>query len=75
SRIAESSSSVSIIDFLRGKRQAFERPWFQAQFDNKRSRELDGVKAITGATISSKAVIDSVKLKASQIYSELTNGR
>ena len=42
--------------------------WFQAQFSGKTIDNLDkGIQAITGATISSKAVIDSVKEKASQV--------
>ena len=74
SRIAEIAGTVSIADFLRGKRQqAGLRPWFQIQFDNKTVTGLDQVEAITGATVSSRAVIDSVKQKARQIQTELAN--
>jgi len=40
-------------------------PDFTGQFKNK--KDLNEVQAITGATISSKAVIDSVKNKAEEI--------
>lgn len=42
-------------------------PGFIGQFKNKNTENLTGVEAITGATISSKAVIDSVKKKAEEI--------
>lgn len=42
-------------------------PPFTGQFSRKNIRDLDKVQAITGATISSKAVIDSVKKKAQEI--------
>lgn len=42
---------------------------FTGQFDNKDTRELSKVQAITGATISSRAVIDSVVKKAQEIQS------
>ena len=75
SRITEVEATVSIMDFLRGERQQTGlRPWFQTQFDHKKVSDLDSVEAITGATISSRAVIDSVKQKARQIQSIITNG-
>ncbi len=43
------------------------KPWFQKQFEGKTSDELKlkrnggGIDAVTGATISSKAVLDSVR--------------
>jgi len=40
---------------------------FSGQFNNKKTSDLDSVQAITGATISSKAVIDSVRKKAEEI--------
>lgn len=40
---------------------------FRKQFSNKDSKDLEDVQAITGATISSKAVIDSVKSTAEKI--------
>lgn len=75
SRVTEIAGTISILDFLRGKRQQTGlRPWFQAQFDQKTVSELDEVEAITGATISSQAVINSVKQKAQQIQAALING-
>ncbi|MCM8800849.1 MAG: RnfABCDGE type electron transport complex subunit G [Candidatus Omnitrophica bacterium] len=44
-------------------------PEFRNQFINKWSFELDKIEAITGATISSKAVIDSVREKSVSIAS------
>ncbi|MFA4842256.1 MAG: RnfABCDGE type electron transport complex subunit G [Candidatus Omnitrophota bacterium] len=46
-------------------------PKFTEQFKDKTS--LEGVQAITGATISSRAVIDSVKKKAEEIKGMLKN--
>ena len=40
---------------------------FTGQFNNKDIQGLSAVQAITGASISSKAVIDSVKKKAEEI--------
>lgn len=42
-------------------------PAFGAQFSRKGLQDLGEVAAITGATISSRAVIDAVKEKASQV--------
>jgi len=42
-------------------------PSFTGQFKNKDTKSLTDVEAITGATISSGAVIDSVKAKAQEI--------
>jgi electron transport complex protein RnfG len=46
-------------------------PDFTGQFKNK--RDLVNVQAITGATISSKAVIDSVEKKAQEIKGLIKN--
>lgn len=48
---------------------------FCAQFAKKNALDLAGVSAITGATISSKAVIDSIKQKAREIIKEIKNER
>ena len=45
---------------------------FTGQFKNK-NIDLDGVQAITGATISSRAVIDAVKEKAREIERLIKN--
>ncbi len=42
---------------------------FTGRFTNKNITDLNQVQAITGATISSRAVIDSVKKKAEEIRS------
>jgi electron transport complex protein RnfG len=48
-------------------------PGFTGRFSNKNIEALDEVGAITGATISSSAVIDSVKEKAKEIQELLKN--
>jgi len=50
-------------------------PSFTDQFSNKKTEEITGVNAITGATISSKAVINSVSAKASEIKELLKNAK
>ncbi len=74
SRITEIAGTLTVFDFFKGKkRDASLQPWFQAQFNGKDIRKLDEIKAITGATISSKAVIDSVKQKADRIREYIKN--
>lgn len=46
---------------------------FREQFRDKNTQDLTEVQAITGATISSKAVIDSVKSKTDQIKGLIKN--
>ncbi len=46
---------------------------FTGQFKNKNTEGLASIQAITGATISSKAVIDSVKRKAEEIKALIKN--
>jgi electron transport complex protein RnfG len=46
---------------------------FTSQFKNKNAINLADVQAITGATISSKAVMDSVKEKAKEIKELIKN--
>jgi len=48
---------------------------FRDQFKGKNSLDLSGVEAITGATISSRAVIESVKKKAQEIKELEKNGK
>lgn len=50
-------------------------PSFIGQFSNKNIQGLNGVQAITGATISSKAIIDSVKIKAETIRPLIKDGK
>jgi len=67
-RIKEVRDALTILDVLRGKKRNFSlSPWFQQQFSGKKMSEFSDIQAITGATISSKAVIDSVKEKAEEI--------
>ncbi len=48
---------------------------FIDQFKGQNSRELGGVEAITGATVSSGALIHSVKQKAAQVLKVLEDGK
>ncbi|MCK9594268.1 MAG: RnfABCDGE type electron transport complex subunit G [Candidatus Omnitrophica bacterium] len=74
SRITEIKDDTTIFDFIKGKKQdTAEKPWFGEQFSGKDIRGLSGIQAITGATISSQAVIDSVKEKTQEIK-RLLNG-
>jgi RnfABCDGE-type electron transport complex G subunit len=51
-------------------------PWFQRQFRGKEAIGLDrSVNAITGATITSKAVIDSIQEKARTIMGKARSGQ
>ncbi len=50
-----------------GLGNSITEPSFTNRFNNKNLQDLAKVQAITGATISSKAVIDSVKNKAEEI--------
>ena len=76
SRIAEVEEENTIWDVLRGrKKEKTKKPWFQEQFKNKRIDQLKDIQAITGATISSKAVIDSVNKKAQELKKIIENGR
>lgn len=52
--------------------QVAEKP-FTVQFSQKNLQNLNEVQAITGATISSKAVIDSVRKKAQEIQALIKN--
>lgn len=48
---------------------------FTGQFAGKDAVLLDGVQAITGATISSRAVMESVKTKAAQVKELMSHER
>jgi electron transport complex protein RnfG len=50
-------------------------PEFTNQFKNKSSEDLNEVEAITGATISSKAVINAVAKRAEEIKGIIQNER
>jgi electron transport complex protein RnfG len=67
-RICEVKDDKTIGDVLKGVKQGPEqKPWFQQQFSGKKTMDLDQVQAITGATVSSRAVIESVKKRAIEI--------
>ena len=48
---------------------------FTDQFKSKNSLDLSGVETIAGATISSRAVINSVKKKSQEIKELIENGK
>lgn len=50
-------------------------PSFGGQFQNKNIADLKQVQAITGATISSRSVINSVEKKAEEVMSLMKNGK
>jgi electron transport complex protein RnfG len=50
-------------------------PEFTRQFSNKDLSALNDIQAITGATISSRAVIEAVKKKAGEIKELIKNER
>jgi len=59
SRVEEVAGGRTVWDLLKGKKtEKSLEPWFQKQF---REKPIDKVDTITGATITSKAVIDAVK--------------
>lgn len=69
SKIAELAGSVTLLEAVTSKTKKDEKlkPWFEERFSGKEIAELDKVDVITGATISSSAVIKSVKEKAEEI--------
>ena len=54
---------------------AVPKPWFQEQFRGENIDSLDQIETITGATISSTGVIDSIREKAEIILEEIKNDR
>ena len=75
-RIEEVASSKTLKDIFKRdakkkKKDAEEKPWFQKQFIGKKPEDLyiEKMDAITGATISSEAVIDSVREKIKTVVS------
>jgi electron transport complex protein RnfG len=50
-------------------------PSFTGQFANKSVEGLNEISAITGATISSTAVMNSVKARAEEIFNLIKNGK
>ena len=74
-RVTEVKDDTTILDVLCGKKQqCLLYPWFCEQFRGRNVADLGQVQAITGATISSSAVINSVKEKAALIKEKLDHG-
>lgn len=76
SRITEVADETTLADILQGKKKGAkeQRPWFTEQFKGKNVSSLDeDVQAITGATISSEAVIKSVKEQGLKILEEISH--
>lgn len=72
-KITELASSVTLFEAFSGRAKNDEKlkPWFAKRFSSKNISELDKIDTISGATISSNAVIKSVKEKAEEIYENL----
>ncbi len=77
-KIAEVIQKETLWDIVvkKIKPSSVTRPWFQEKFDNKNFKDLkDSVEVISGATISSSAVIDSIQDKAKDIMERVRHGR
>ncbi len=77
-RIAEVIQEETLWDVVLRKVKVMSkpRPWFQERFDGRDAATLDEtVDAITGATISSRAVIESVQERAAEVLEEVKDGR
>ncbi len=81
-KVNEILSKKTIVGLIQGKKydETGLRPWFQVQFDGKQAPVMvnkDGGKidAITGATISSRAVCRAVNNAASKIKIALSEGK
>ena len=74
-KIVEVRSDKTIWSALSKETEITEtpKPWFQEQFRGKNVKNLDEIETITGATISSEAVIDSIKEKAEKILEVIRN--
>lgn len=77
SRVEEIPASRTLPDIIMGrKKEAPEEepePWFQAQFRNKTPDELEinNIEGITGATITTEAVIDSITRGIKELREEI----
>jgi len=62
---------AKIVEIKYGERQ----PWFLKQFKGKRAKDLNlkEINTITGATISSRAVLEAVKTKVEEFLQNITN--
>lgn len=78
SKINEAIAKETLWDILLKKAKMTQppQPWFEERFNGKKATDLtQTVDTITGATISSKAVIDSVQSKAKEIMEKVQHGR
>ncbi len=71
-RIEEVACSKTIRDIFRKEAEqgtVDDKPWFQQQFAGKKLGDLhiDSMETVTGATVSSSAVIDSVREKVREV--------
>lgn len=67
SKITEAKSEMTIFDLFKGKKKGLAKPWFPAAFSQKSIEDISQVQAISGATISSSAVINSVRERALEV--------
>jgi len=81
-KVNEVLSKKTIVGLIQGKKYDEKglRPWFQIQFDGKQTPVMvnkDGgkIEAITGATISSRAVCRAVNEATSKIKTALSEGK
>lgn len=71
-KVDEVKSTGTLWDLFRGKKMPPpDRPWFQAQFAGKTIDTVDQIEFITGATITSKAVLDIVKSAIKEFQDQL----
>ncbi len=78
SKICEVKVTQTIWEKLRknSSQTKEEKPWFWETFKGKDAKNLDKeVETISGATISSEAVIESIKMKTEEILKEIQNER
>jgi electron transport complex protein RnfG len=76
-RVTEVLSKETLWDVIlkKVKVSSVERPWFQVRFDGARADDLkNAVPVITGATITSSAVIDSIEVKAKEVMEKADRG-
>lgn len=74
SQINEVKSDRTVKDLFKKRKVAENRrPWFLERFSGKSISGLESVDTITGATISSRAVIESVRRRAAEMEKYLTH--
>jgi len=77
-RIAEVIQKETLWDVVLRKVRVLSqpRPWFQERFDGRHATTLnETVDAITGATVSSAAVIGSVQKRSAEVLRQVKDGR